>query len=84
MADALMKGDIDAALAWRPFISRLQKLLGNNAVTLEDDSIYKMNWIIAGDQAFVHHILKLSKSFCERSVGPSATSWRIQQSQPKL
>ena len=53
MADALMKGDIDAALAWRPFISRLQKLLGNNAVTLEDDSIYKMNWIIAGDQAFI-------------------------------
>ena len=53
MADALLDGEIDAALAWRPYISRLQKLLGDNAITLEDDSIYKINWIIAGDKDFV-------------------------------
>lgn len=53
MAGALVKGDIDAVVTWNPHASKQQKLLGDNATTLEKESIYKVFWNIVAVQDFV-------------------------------
>jgi NitT/TauT family transport system substrate-binding protein len=53
MAEALVKGDIDAAVTWNPHAAKQQKLLGANAITLENESIYKVYWNIVAAQDFV-------------------------------
>lgn len=53
IADALAKGDIDAAVAWHPHITHQQKILGTNAVILANETIYKMWWNIAAAQDYV-------------------------------
>jgi len=53
IAEALVKGDIDAAVTWNPHTTKQQKLLGADAITLENESIYKMYWNIVAAQDFV-------------------------------
>lgn len=52
LADALKKGDIDAAAAWYPHTAKQQRILGANAITLENQNIYKILWNIAAGQEF--------------------------------
>lgn len=53
MTEALVRGDIDAAVTWNPHAAKQQKLLGANAITIENESIYKVYWNIVGAQDFV-------------------------------
>lgn len=46
MTDALVKGNIDAAVSWDPHAENQQKKLSENAVLLENEQIYQMSWNI--------------------------------------
>lgn len=52
MPVALAKGDIDAAVAWPPYTEKMLKLLGNNALMIEDDKIYSIYWNIVSAREF--------------------------------
>jgi NitT/TauT family transport system substrate-binding protein len=52
MAEPLGKGDIDAAVTWNPHAAKQQKLLGANAITLQNEIIYKVYWNIVAAQDF--------------------------------
>ncbi|MEW5747086.1 MAG: ABC transporter substrate-binding protein [Nitrospirota bacterium] len=52
MTEALVRGEIDAAVTWPPYMIAQQRLLGSNAVTLSNESIYKVWWNIAAGQDF--------------------------------
>ncbi|MGD0280983.1 MAG: NrtA/SsuA/CpmA family ABC transporter substrate-binding protein [Dissulfurispiraceae bacterium] len=52
-ADALARGNIDAAVSWKPHITNQQRTLGANAVTLSNDNIYKIWWNIVAGQDLV-------------------------------
>jgi len=53
---ALVKGDIDAAVAWPPHLEKQQRLLGSNALTIENEKIYSIYWniVTAQDYAKTH------------------------------
>jgi ABC-type nitrate/sulfonate/bicarbonate transport system substrate-binding protein len=53
MADALVKGKIDAAVCWEPHIARLRKKLGSNAVVFENEEIYQTLWNIVARREYV-------------------------------
>lgn len=53
MAEALVKGTIDAAVAWAPFTTEQQNKLGINGLTLENQFIYKILWNMVAGQEFV-------------------------------
>lgn len=49
MAAGFANGSIDAAVNWEPHIAKLRKKLGQNAVVLENELIYQVNWnMVAG------------------------------------
>lgn len=56
MAEALVKGTIDAAVAWAPFTTEQQNKLGINGISLENQYVYKILWnIVAGQDFAVTH-----------------------------
>lgn len=54
MTDALAKGEIDAAVTWNPILASQQKRFGDNAVILENERIYELQWNVIAGQAFVN------------------------------
>jgi NitT/TauT family transport system substrate-binding protein len=53
MADALVKGEIDAAVSWDPYAAEQQKALGDNASLLMNRYVYKLDWNIVGNPDFL-------------------------------
>lgn len=54
MADAIVKGKVDAVSTWAPYTMAIEKKLGDNAVIVGDSSLYyTMTWNIAGMQDLV-------------------------------
>lgn len=53
MAEALAKGEIDAAVSWDPYASDEQKALGKNAVTFTNYYLYILDWNIVGRSDYV-------------------------------
>ena len=49
----LMTGEVDAVSTWAPHSDRLMEKLGDQAVLLQDPSIYTMTWNLAAMQSFV-------------------------------
>lgn len=47
---ALEKGEIDAAVTWNPYVSRLQEKLGANLTIYYGKGIYRMLWNLVGLQ----------------------------------
>jgi len=54
MVDALTSGEVDAVSTWNPYISILQKGLGDNAVTFSGEGIYRETFNIATKQDFAN------------------------------
>ncbi len=56
LADAIIKGDIQAVSTWEPLLSELRTRLGTNAAFFHDDrgQLYKLTWNVAATQNFVH------------------------------
>lgn len=52
MTVALTNGDIDAVVSWPPHLANQQKILGNNAVTIENEAVYTIYWNIVADSGF--------------------------------
>lgn len=52
-ADALLRGDIQAAVTWEPHLEKQRKALGANAVTLENRNIYQMFWNLVSSKEYV-------------------------------
>lgn len=52
LTPALEKGDIDATVVWPPHIAKQQKLLGSNALTIENEKIYSIYWNIVTVQDY--------------------------------
>lgn len=52
MTVALKNGAIDAVVSWPPHLANQQKILGNNAVTIENEAVYTIYWNIAADPGF--------------------------------
>jgi NitT/TauT family transport system substrate-binding protein len=50
---ALLRGEIDAAVTWNPFIARLQDQLGANGYVDYGRNLYRMVWNLAGPEDFV-------------------------------
>ncbi len=53
MASALARDEIDAAVSWNPHAALQEKALGDNAVSLSNDSLYKIWWSIVAGQEYV-------------------------------
>lgn len=77
---ALAKGDIDAAVVWPPHTAKALTLLGNNALTLEDDKIYSIYWNIVTGQEFAQAhpetVKKLLRAFlrAERYINSNSAA----------
>lgn len=56
MADAMKKGDVQAAVIWEPVLSNIRDQLGTNAVIFyaDEQQIYRMVWTVAATQDFIH------------------------------
>jgi NitT/TauT family transport system substrate-binding protein len=53
MVDALVKGEVDAVSMWSPHTILAAKKLGDNAVILDDPTVYRMTWNIITSREFV-------------------------------
>lgn len=53
MADALIKGSVDAAVSWEPHVAAQSNLLGGNAVVFENREIYQILWNLVGGRPYV-------------------------------
>ncbi len=53
MADALVKGSIDAAVSWEPHAGKQRERLAKNAVVLENNFIYQISWNIVAGRDYV-------------------------------
>ncbi len=53
MVSALIRRKIDAVATWEPYLTILQRKLGNNAVLLINEDIYRAVWNIAAEKTFV-------------------------------
>ena len=54
IVDALTSGEVDAVSTWNPYISILQKGLGDNGVTFSGERIYRETFNIATKQDFAN------------------------------
>jgi ABC-type nitrate/sulfonate/bicarbonate transport system substrate-binding protein len=54
VADALLKGSVDAVCTWTQYTVVLQRKLGDRALVLDDPDIYTMSWNIATRKNFVN------------------------------
>ena len=65
--DALVESEVDAVSAWNPHLVRLQKELGDKAVSFYGDGIYIWTWNIVARKNFVTEkpetILKIVRAF---------------------
>jgi ABC-type nitrate/sulfonate/bicarbonate transport system substrate-binding protein len=53
MPGAMIRGDVDAVVLWKPNDSKVEKALGPNAMALTNEHIYKILWNIVARQDFV-------------------------------
>ena len=53
LADALIKGEIDAASTWEPFLSLLRNKLGENAVMFSTREVYDSIYNLSGRQDYI-------------------------------
>ena len=53
MHGALVDGKVDAVSTWNPHVIRLQKKLGDNAVTFTSEGLYTWAWNLAATREFV-------------------------------
>ena len=53
LADALMKGDVDAVATWEPYLGSLRTQLGANGTTFYSEGIYELPFTIAGRRDYV-------------------------------
>jgi ABC-type nitrate/sulfonate/bicarbonate transport system substrate-binding protein len=53
VVDALVKGEVDAVSTWSPHTIVAARKLGENAVILEDPTVYRMTWNIITSREFV-------------------------------
>jgi NitT/TauT family transport system substrate-binding protein len=53
LAEALMKGDVDAAATWEPYLGLLRNQLGANGAIFYSDGIYELPFNIAGAREYV-------------------------------
>lgn len=53
VVDALVRGEVDAVSTWSPHTILAADRLGDNAVILDDPSIYRMTWNLLSSREFV-------------------------------
>lgn len=53
MANALVRGEIDAAASWKPSTALQQKALGKEAVVFSNRYVYDLEWNVVGSPRFV-------------------------------
>jgi NitT/TauT family transport system substrate-binding protein len=53
VAEALMKGDVDAVATWEPYLGSLRTQLGANGAIFYSEGIYELPFNIAGRQDYV-------------------------------
>jgi NitT/TauT family transport system substrate-binding protein len=53
LADALVKGDVDAVATWEPYLGALRTQLGANGTTFYSEGIYELPFTIAGRRDYV-------------------------------
>lgn len=53
MADALMRGDIDAVSTFTPYVALTQQKLGNRVSTFKDKDIYRWTFNVVATQEFI-------------------------------
>jgi NitT/TauT family transport system substrate-binding protein len=53
LADALLRGDVDAVATWEPYLGALQTQLGANGMILDSKEIYEVPFNIAGTRDYV-------------------------------
>jgi len=53
LADALLKGDVDAVATWEPYLGSLRTQLGANGMIFYSEGIYELPFNIAGTQDYV-------------------------------
>ncbi|MBN2046516.1 MAG: NrtA/SsuA/CpmA family ABC transporter substrate-binding protein [Anaerolineaceae bacterium] len=51
--EALVSGNVDAVVTWQPYIMRVQKQLGENAVLLPGTDIYTISWLVVAKKDYV-------------------------------
>ncbi len=55
MADAIIKGRVDAVSTWVPFIQQVENRLGNKGITFYDEAIFHEPLCLTASQEFVKH-----------------------------
>lgn len=53
LADAMMKGDIDVASTWEPYLSGLHERLGDNASVFSTEDVYDSLYSLSGTKDYV-------------------------------
>jgi NitT/TauT family transport system substrate-binding protein len=53
LADALLKGDVDAVATWEPYLDSLRTQLGANGMIFYSEGIYELPFNIAGTRDYV-------------------------------
>jgi len=53
LADALVKGEVDAIATWEPYLGTLRTQLGENGIIFYGDGIYELAFNIAGRRDYV-------------------------------
>jgi NitT/TauT family transport system substrate-binding protein len=53
IADALLKGDVDAVATWEPYLGALRTQLGGNGTIVYSEGIYEVPFTIAGTRDYV-------------------------------
>jgi NitT/TauT family transport system substrate-binding protein len=66
MAHALVRREVDAAASWEPYLTEAQRALGNDAIVLSNNYIYKLDWNIAGMEEYIqkhpHTVVRLLRA----------------------
>lgn len=52
--EAFVKGEIDGFFCWEPFISKAEKLLGDDALVLPNKDVFIGSWLIIAKKEFVN------------------------------
>lgn len=53
LADALLRGDVDAVATWEPYLGALRTQLGVNGMIFYSQGIYELPWNLAGTRHYV-------------------------------
>ena len=68
MFAALVGGDIDAASTWNPHLIRMQKELGEKAITFYDERVYTWTWNLATTRDFADTSPEVIEAFLRAIV----------------